>query len=142
MTNYKTVINALKSLLSDETDAVVKINAPDPEDISANGLIIIRDGDPGEGDRVIGGRVTYHQPSIEIEVFYQHEDNHTLETNFDALVQDIGSALEGNLTLSGVIEGMEYSLPDSGSEPVEGGKNIKFGVIDMVVDYQSATPLA
>ena len=49
------VLDALKSLLETVPDAVVERNSVLPEKVPDGGLIILRDGDPGEPEQALGG---------------------------------------------------------------------------------------
>ena len=62
------VLEGVKALLETIPDAVVERNSV-PEKIPDGGLIILRDGDPGEPEQALGGFVsTYYQHAVEIEV--------------------------------------------------------------------------
>jgi hypothetical protein len=70
-------LDALKALLEMLPDAVVERNNVLPEKIPAGGLIILRDGDPGEPEQALGGfGNAYYQHAVEIEV-YVEEGNAT-----------------------------------------------------------------
>jgi hypothetical protein len=49
------VLDALKALLETLPDAVIQRNSMLPEKIPDGGLIIVRDGDPGEPEQALGG---------------------------------------------------------------------------------------
>jgi len=59
------VLDALKALLETVPDAVVERNSVLPEKIGG-GLIILRDGDPGNPEQALGGfGSTYYQHAVE-----------------------------------------------------------------------------
>jgi hypothetical protein len=61
------VLDALKALLETVPDAVVERNSMLPEKIPEGGLIILRDGDPGEPEQALGSfGNAYYQPAVEI----------------------------------------------------------------------------
>jgi hypothetical protein len=63
------VLDALKTLLGTVPDAVVERNSVLPEKIPGGGLIILRDGDPGEPEQGLGGfGSTYYQHAVEVKV--------------------------------------------------------------------------
>ena len=67
------------------------------------GLIILRDGDPGEPEQALGGfGSTYYQHAVEIEVYVEEGDAAARDAAFDALLQQIGVALETDPTLEGL----------------------------------------
>jgi hypothetical protein len=49
------VLEALKALLETLPEAVVQRNSVLPEKIPGGGLIILRDGDPGQPEQALGG---------------------------------------------------------------------------------------
>jgi hypothetical protein len=93
------VLNALKALLETLTDAVVERNSVVPEKVPAGGLIILRDGDPGEPEQALGGfGNAYFQHAVEIEVYVEEGDATARDNAFDDLLQQVGAALEGDPT--------------------------------------------
>jgi hypothetical protein len=90
------VLQALTALLETVPDAVVERSSVLPEKIPAGGLIILRDGDPGEPEQALGGFAnTYYQHAVEIEVYVEEGDAAARDVAFDALLQQIGAALDG-----------------------------------------------
>ena len=66
-----------------------------PEKVPDGGLIILRDGDPGEPEQALGGfGNTYYQHAVEIEVYLEEGDAAARDAAFDALLQQIGIALK------------------------------------------------
>jgi hypothetical protein len=97
------VLEALKALLETVPDAVVDRDSVLPEKVPAGGLIILRDGDPGEPEQALGGfGSTYYQHSVEIEVYVEEGDAAARDAAFDALLQEIGVSLEADPTLNGM----------------------------------------
>jgi hypothetical protein len=87
-------------------NAVVDRNSALPEKIPDGGLIILRDGDPGEPDQALGGfGSTYYQHAIEIEVYVEEGDAAARDAAFDALLQQIGTVLKADPTLGGLAIG-------------------------------------
>jgi hypothetical protein len=100
------VLDALKALLETVPGASVERNSVLPEKIPVGGLIILRDGDPGEPEQALGGFVsTYYQHAVEIEVYVEEGDAAARDAAFDALLQQIGVALETGPTLGGLAFG-------------------------------------
>ena len=61
---------------------------------------------------------------------------------FDALLQQIGIALEADPTLGGVAFGLTYGRPEAPIEAVAGAPAIKAATLTVTVDYESDAPLA
>src|ERR671910_2565475 len=89
------VLDTLKALLETLPDAVVERNSVLPEKIPGGGLVILRDGDPGEPEQALGGfGNAYYQHTVEIEVYVEGGDAAARHAAFAALLQEIGAALE------------------------------------------------
>lgn len=106
-------------------------------------LVIVRDGDPGEPEIMLGGfRDAFYTHLIDIELFVCHGRDETRDTMYADICAAIGAALESDLTVGGMVQGMEYFSPAPTTAPIEGAADIKEAVIRVAVDYQSNTPLA
>jgi hypothetical protein len=137
------VLDALRALLETIPDAVVQRNNVLPEKIPAGGLIILRDGDPGEPEQALGGfGGTYYQHAVEIEVYVEDGDAAARDAAFDALLQQIGVALEADPTLGGLAFGLTYGRPEPSIEAVAGAPAIKGATLTVNVDYETDAPLA
>jgi hypothetical protein len=137
------VLDALMALLETALGAVVERNSVLPEKIPDSGLIILRDGDPGEPEQALGGfRSTYYQHAIEIEVYVEEGDAAARDAAFDTLLQQIGIALEADPTLGGLSFGLTYGRPEPSIEAVAGAPAIKSATLTVTVDYESDAPLS
>ena len=136
------VLQALKETLSGITGVTVERNSAIPEEIPEGGLIIIRDGDPGTPDEVIGFSDVYYAHQIEVEAYVSNADQETRDEEWNSLMAAIGTALEGDRTLGGEVAGFSYSQPAPLTEPVEGGHDIKSAVIELTAEYYASSPLA
>ena len=106
------VLEALKTLLETVPDAVVERNSVLPEKIPAGGLIILRDGDPGEPEQALGGfGSTYYRHAVEVEVYLEEGDAAARDAAFDALFQQIGAALDSDPMLGGIAFGLTTAGP-------------------------------
>ncbi len=134
---------ALETLLDTAlTGVTVDRNITVPEDIPDAGLVVIRDGTPEAEELLAGGaRNTWYKHPVEIELYVEHGVADTRDTNFDTLLLNVGTALESDLTLGGLIAGMIYERPDTATEPVEGAADIKTATILVQLDYETTTPL-
>ena len=137
------VLDALKALLETVPDAVVERNSALPEKIPNGGLIILRDGDPGEPEQALGGfGNAYYQHAMEIEVYVEEGDAAARDAAFDAVLQQIGAALEADPTLGGLAFGLTYGRPESSIEAVAGAPAIKTATLTVTVEYETGAPLA
>jgi hypothetical protein len=137
------VLDALKALLETIPDAGVDRNSVLPEKIPDGGLIILRDGDPGEPEEALGGfGSTYYQHAVEIEVYVEEGDAAARDAAFDALLQQIGATLEADPTLGGLAFGLTYGRPEPSIEAIAGAPAIKTATLTATVDYESDAPLS
>jgi hypothetical protein len=137
------VLDALRALLATVPGAAVERNSVLPEKIPDGGLIVLRDGDPGEPEQALGGfGSTYYQHAVEVEVYREGGDAAARDAAFDAILHEVGAALEADPTLGGLAFGLTYGRPEPSIEAVAGAPAIKSGTLIVSVDYESATPLA
>jgi hypothetical protein len=137
------VLDALRTLLATVPGTAVQRNSVLPEKVPDGGLIILRDGDPGEPEEALGGfGSTYYQHAVEIEAYVEEGEAAARDVAFDALLQQIGAALEADPTLGGLAFGLTYGRPESSIEAVAGASAIKAATLTVTVDYDAAAPLA
>jgi hypothetical protein len=78
------VLDALKALLERGPGTVVERNSVLPEKVPVGGLIIVRDGDPGEPEQALGGfGNAYYRHAVEIEVYIEVGDTAARDAAFD-----------------------------------------------------------
>jgi hypothetical protein len=111
-----------------------------PERIPAVGLIILRDGQPGEPEVTLSPLRYHYQHRAELEVIVQAGTSRS--SVFDDLVAAIGAALEADRTLGGLCDWVEPEAPASVDLPVEGAAALKAAVITIVLHYTTTGPLA
>ncbi len=136
------VLEATKALLITVPGAKVERNTVVPERIPAGGLIVLRDGDPGEPATALGGfGGVYYSHDVEIELYVEEGDATARDAAFDTLVQAVGAVLETDPTLGGLAFGMTYGRPGIDTEGVTGAPAIKTGTIIVTVEYETDSPL-
>jgi hypothetical protein len=111
-----------------------------PERIPAAGLIILRDGQPGEPEVTLSPLRYHFQHRAELEVVVQAGTGRT--TAFDTLIAAIGTALEADRTLGGLCEWVEPEAPASVDLPIEGAAALKAAIVTVVLHYTTTGPLA
>jgi hypothetical protein len=136
------VLEAIKALLMTVPSAKIERNTAVPEKIPAGGLIVLRDGDPGEPDKALGGfGGVYYSHDVEIELYVEEGDAMARDAAFDTLVQAVGAVLETDPPLGGLAFGMTYGRPEVDTEAVTGAPAIKTGTITVTVEYETDSPL-
>lgn len=111
-----------------------------PERIPAAGLIILRDGQPGDPEVTLSPLRYHYQHRAELEVVVQAGSGRA--SAFDDLIAAIGFALEADRTLGGVCDWVEPEAPASVDLPIEGAATLKAAVITVVLHYSTLGPLA
>ena len=111
-----------------------------PERIPAAGLIILRDGQPGEPEVTLSPLRYHYQHRAELEVVVQAGTGRA--SAFDDLIAAIGTALETDRTLGGLCDWVEPEAPASVDLPIEGAAAMKAAVITVVLHYTTTGPLA
>lgn len=109
-----------------------------PERIPASGLLILRDGEPGEPEVTLSPLAYHYQHRAEIEAVLQGNDRN--ET-FDNLCTSIGAALAADRTLGGLCDWVEAEAPQPVDLPVDGAASLKAAVISVLLRYSTADPL-
>ena len=137
------VLEAIRALLEAIPGATIERNSVLPEKVPDGGLIILRDGDPGEPEQALGGfGSTYYQQTVEIEVYVEGGDAAARDAAFDDLLQQIGAALEADPTLGGLAFGLTYGRPEPAIEAIAGAPAIKTATLNVTVDYETSVPLS
>jgi hypothetical protein len=120
------VLGALRALLETEPGATVDRNSVLPEKIPDSGLIILRDGNPGESEQALGGfGNAYYQHAVEVEVYVEEGDAAARDAALDDLLQQLGAMLEADPTLGGLAFGLTYGRPEPAIEAIAGAPAIK-----------------
>jgi hypothetical protein len=120
--------------------AEVKRNLAKPERIPAGGLVIIRDGDPGEPEIMLSP-LTYiytHRIPIEAAVYNAASPN---EQALDAIFGPIGSAVAGNRTLGGLCDFIEAEAPATADVETAGAVAGRWADAAIVAVYSTPDPL-
>lgn len=116
-------------------------NEPLPTKVPADGLIILRDGDPGEPEVTLSPTRYHYQHRAEIEALVQHGDPAQRDTALDTLLETVAQALDGQTSLGGLVDYLHIETPDFLSETVEGAPTIKAAVVPIILEYSTSNPL-
>jgi hypothetical protein len=138
------VLKALLAALGSTRPAGATLlrNAVLPGRIPAAGLMILRDGDPGEPAFLFSPPRWFYEHQAEIDVPVDGATPAARDAAFDLLLQAIGLALAADRTLGSLVD---YALPEAPVPldlPVEGAEAIKAASIGVVLPYDVGDPLA
>jgi len=109
-----------------------------PERIPTEGLLILRDGDPGEPEVTLSPLRYHYQHRAEIEAVVQCVDR---DVGFDILCASVGAALAEDRTLGGLCDWVESEAPQPVDLPADGGAGLKAALITIVLQYSTQDPL-
>ena len=138
-TNRETVLKALLARLQSLAALVLRDEVL-PERIPTAGLIILREGQPGEPEVTLSPLRFHYQHRAELEVVVQASTGRA--SAFDSLIAAIGTALEADRTLGGLCDWVEPEAPASVDRPIEGAAALKAAVITAILHYTTTGPLA
>lgn len=141
MTVREQALGALHAVFEAVTGPTVLRNAALPERMPASGLVILRDGEPGQPEVTLSPLTWHYQHRAEIEVIVQGADAAARDAAFDALVAALGSALAADRTLGGLCDWVEAQAPGPVDLPIEGAAGLKAAVVPIILHYAAPDPL-
>ncbi len=136
-TPRETILTALHTRLSALPATALRGDVL-PERVLAEGLLILRDGEPGEPEVTLSPLAYHYQHRAEIEAVVQGPDRNA---DFDTLCASIGASLTTDRTLGGFCDWVEAEAPRPVDLPVERAASLKAAVIPVVLHYSTADPL-
>jgi hypothetical protein len=137
------ILKALESALeaAKPSGARVLRNEILPERIPAAGLIILRDGSPGDPEALLSPPYYYYEHRAEVDVVVDRPAS-SRDSTFDALKQAVGSAIAADRTLDGRCDYVVGESPTPLMVPIEGAEGFKAATIGVVLMYGSPDPLS
>ena len=136
------VLSALFGRLQGVPDATVRRNEALPVSVPAGGLIILRDGDPGEPDVTLNPRTEFYSHRAEIEAFVTQGAGGGGEEELDALLSWLSVKLNIDRSLGGLAENLSWSAPETSVVAIEGAAPILTARITVTIEYLVSDPLA
>lgn len=134
----ETVLTALHLRLQLLAASVLRGNVL-PERIPPAGLIILRDGKPGEPEVSLSPLTYFYEHRAELEVVIQAGSDR--DAQFDALAASIGAELAADRTLGGLCDWVEAEAPEPVDLPIDGAATLKAAVITVILHYATQDPL-
>ena len=134
------ILSALLARLETVPDATVRREAPLPETVPAGGLIILRDGDPGDPE-VLLSPISYlweHQTEVEVIIQRGASDE---SAALDTLLTAVGAALAGDRSLGGLAEWLDWGAPKTSGLAIDGAAALRGAMVPITIHYGSSDPL-
>ena len=139
-TTREVILTALADLLRSIPHVPVLRGEVLPERVPTAGLMILRDGSPGEPGVTLSPLMYHYQHRAELEVIVQSAASR--DSLFDALTEQVGAVIAADRTLRGLCDWVEPEAPEPVDLPIEGAVSLKAAVIPVVLHYSTADPLA
>lgn len=136
------VLSALFGRLQGVPDATVRRNEALPVSVPAGGLIILRDGDPGEPDVTLNPRTEFYSHRAEIEAFVTQAVGGGGEEELDALLSWLSAKLNIDRSLGSLAENLTWSAPETSVLAIDGAAPILTARITVTIEYLVSDPLA
>lgn len=136
----ETALMALHTALLEIEGPQVERNLVIPDDIPSGGLLILRDGDPGEPEVTLSPVHYDYEHEAQLEVLVQGATAAVRDAALDALLVQIPGVLS-DTTLGGAVDYVEIREPELDDEEVTGAEDIKGAVVPIVLYYGTSNPL-
>ena len=133
----ETILTALNKRLSALPATVLRGDVL-PERVPAAGLLILRDGEPGEPEVTLSPLRYHYQHRAEIEAVVQGADR---DAAFDELCVSVGAVLGNDRTLGGLCDWVEAAAPEPVDLAFEWAASLKGAVVPIILHYSLADPL-
>lgn len=138
----ETVLQALFAALQAHAPAGAKVlrNETQLNNIPPAGIMILRDGSPGEPEELMSPPSYWYDHRAEIEVV----TDTTVEARnaaFDRLKLSIAAALAADRTLGGTCDHAIGEAPVPADLPIEGAEGFKAAIVPVVLSYGTPDPL-
>ena len=141
MSRREEILSALAAVLATHLSANVRRNAVLPEKVPAEGLVILRDGEPGEPDVTLNPRSEFYAHGVELEAYMPSDPSGGGEAALDQLLTAVGAALRIDTSLGGLAENLTPSAPETGMLALEGAAPVLTGRFVITLEYLVSDPL-
>jgi hypothetical protein len=140
LSTRETILQSLHALLQTLPATVLRGEVL-PERVPAVGLIILRDGDPGDPEVLLSPLLYIYDHRAEIEVVVQAGDPTERDAALDTLLASIGAVLAADRTLDGLCDWVEPEAPKPVDLPIEGAAALKAAVVPVILTCANADPI-
>jgi hypothetical protein len=138
----ETVLAAVKSLVAAALPgAEVKRNLVKAERIPPGGLVVLRDGDPGEPEVSLSPLTYLYSHRIPLEIAAYESATLTREQVVDVMLGAIGTAVMANRTLGGLCDWIEAEAPVTDDIEALGALPGRFANLAILAVYATTDPL-
>jgi hypothetical protein len=136
------ILSALFVTLSTNLTSTVRRNEALPEKLPTTGLVVLRDGDPGEPEILLSPLSYSWRHRAPLDVVVGGGTQAERDAALDTLLTSIGTALEQDRTLGGLVDFLEIGLPSFETVPFDGAAPFKGAVVPVILHYETSSPLS
>ena len=114
------------------------------DQMPANGLLVLRDGDVGEPVEVTLSPTKYaYEHRAEIEVIVPGKTPALRDSNLDTVLTKIDTAVAADRTLSGAVDYTRTMAPQDFEDLVEeGAEDLRAVIVPIMLHYETTNPLS
>ena len=136
------VLGAIHALIASALpSAEVKRNLAKPERVPPGGLVIVRDGDPGEPEVTLSPLIYIYTHRVPIEIAAYETSSETREHVLDDMLAAIGAAVSSSRTLGGLCDFIEAEAPATEDIEAAGARAVRWADAVIVATYGTSDPL-
>jgi hypothetical protein len=122
-------------------DAEVKRNLAKPERIPPGGLVIVRDGDPGDPEIELSPLAYIYSHRVPVEVAIYDAPSTSRELALDDLLTAIGAAIAADRKMGGLCEFVEAEAPSTDDLEATGAAAARWADMAIIATYVTPDPL-
>jgi hypothetical protein len=113
-----------------------------PERIPSGGIIILRDGDPGEPEVLLSPPEYVYEHRADADVVVDAATPSARDSIFDGIMLAIGAAVAADRTFGGLCDYAETAAPVPVDLIVDGAPGFKAATLPIILHYGTADPLS
>lgn len=136
------MLTALFETLRVNLTASVRRNEALPEKVPSSGLVVLRDGEPGEPEVLLSPVSYLWRHRVPIDFVVGGGTQAERDAALDLLLTATDAALEQDRTLGGLVDWLEIGAPSFEVVPIEGAAPVKGAVVPVILHYETSSPLS
>ena len=141
-TRREEILAALFERLRTIPHALVRREEPLPDKVPAGGLVILRDGDPGEPDVLLSPLSYLWRHRAEIEAVVQMAPAESATAALDTLLLEIDAVLSADRSLGGLVDWLDWGGPQTRDHALDGAAGLKAALVPVILHFETSTPLS
>lgn len=141
MSKREQILQALFEKLQTLENIPAKRNETLPQVIPEAGIVMLRDGKPGEPEIILSPPICIFKHEAEVEVIVQAVKPEDRDKKLDDILEQIGVLLSSDVTLRGLTDYVYPKPPEIIDEYIEGAPTMKAAVIPVVLEYSTTNAL-